>query len=202
MSSQNSSILYSPLEDDEIRLLVLVPGSGSKSIHCRLATVKLQTQAEVPVYEALSYMWGPPSPSTLIYVNDTPFEVRNNLFEALKQLPYEYFPRCLWVDAICINQKDNSERGHQVAIMSSVFRAATKVLVWLGGARDNSDMAFEALASVHGHLGMLHSIAKSWIMAGVDVTRYNSNQVETALLSICRRPYWSRVWIIQEILSA
>ena len=189
MSAYNNAILYSPLEADEIRLLVLLPGSRNESIQCRLARVKLQSQEEVPVNHALSYMWGPPLPTTLIHVNDTPFEVRDNLFEALKQLRNEYFPRCLWVDAICINQKDNSERGHQVAIMSSVFRLATKVLVWLVEARDNSDMAFEALASVHGHLGLLQSMAKSWILAGVDGSTYPSNQVEGALLSICKRPY-------------
>jgi hypothetical protein len=146
-------------------------------------------------------MWGPATPTTQIHVEDSPYEVRNSLFEALKQLRCEYFPRCLWVDAICINQKDNTERGAQASIMSRVFRVATKVLVWLGEASDNSDMAFEILASVHGNLGLLHGMAKSWRTAGVDVTEYCSNQVEMALRSICKRPYWSKVWIIQEILS-
>lgn len=86
--------------------------------------------------------------------------------------------------------------------MSDIFRAATKVLIWLGEASDNSDMAFEALASVHGNLGLLHGMAKSWHGAGLDVSKYMSNQMETALVSVCNRAYWSRVWIIQEILSA
>lgn len=159
-------------------------------------------QQEAPVYEALSYMWGPPHPTTEIFVNDSPFQIRQNLFAALKELRYKYFPRCLWVDAICINQTDNPERGAQVSIMSQVFRAATKVLVWLGPASENSDMAFELLTSVEGQLGFLHKMAVNWTRAGVDVAQHTKDQVEVALLSLCLRPYWRRLWIIQEILSA
>jgi hypothetical protein len=36
------------------------------------------------------------------------------------------------VDAICINQKDDKERGHQVGMMRDVYSKATDVLVWLG----------------------------------------------------------------------
>jgi hypothetical protein len=38
----------------------------------------------------------------------------------------------LWVDAICINQKDVNERGHQVGIMRDVYSKAARVLIWLG----------------------------------------------------------------------
>jgi hypothetical protein len=204
MSSQNDTFPYTPLVTSQIRLLVLLPGSKRQPISCNLATVMLHApeNEEVPVYHALSYQWGPPHPTTKIYVNNAPFHVRNNLFEALRELRYEYFPRCLWIDAICINQTDNTERGTQVSIMSDIFRSATKVLVWLGEASHNSDMAFEILASVRGHLGLIHKMARSWQAAGVDVAQFTNNQVEMALLSICTRPYWSRLWIIQEILSS
>jgi hypothetical protein len=41
----------------------------------------------------------------------------------------------LWIDAICINQEDDKERGHQVAIMRDVYSRAIEVLIWLGEAR-------------------------------------------------------------------
>lgn len=42
--------------------------------------------------------------------------------------------RILWVDAICINQKDFNERGHQVGIMRDIYSKAPQVLIWLGEA--------------------------------------------------------------------
>ena len=123
MSSQDNAFPYTPLDTNEIRLLILLPGSRRQSIYDTLATVRLQTKEheEVPVYHALSYRWGPPQPTREIHINGTAFRVRNNLFKALQQLRYEYFPRSLWVDAICINQTDDTERGTQIAVMSDIF---------------------------------------------------------------------------------
>ena len=38
----------------------------------------------------------------------------------------------LWIDAVCINQNDISERNHQVLLMGDIYRGATTVLSWLG----------------------------------------------------------------------
>jgi hypothetical protein len=38
----------------------------------------------------------------------------------------------LWIDAICINQKDVEERNLQVFRMKSIFRQADEVVAWLG----------------------------------------------------------------------
>jgi hypothetical protein len=58
--------------------------------------------------------------------------VTKNCELALRYLRKENSNRVLWVDAICINQKDNNERGHQVGMMRNVYSKATEVLVWLG----------------------------------------------------------------------
>lgn len=98
MSSANSTIQYNSLETNEIRLLLLLPGSGNEAICCELTTVKLQNEGyeKVPVYRALSNVWGKPQPTSQTYTSRAPFEVRSNLFEALKQLRYSYFSRYLW----------------------------------------------------------------------------------------------------------
>ncbi|PMD12815.1 hypothetical protein NA56DRAFT_556403, partial [Hyaloscypha hepaticicola] len=87
-----------------IRLLLLLSGSGNEAICCELPTVKLKKEGKkkVPDYHALSYVWGGPQPTSQIYISGAPFEIRSNLFEALKQLRSTYFPRCLWDDAICL----------------------------------------------------------------------------------------------------
>ena len=40
----------------------------------------------------------------------------------------------LWVDGICINQDDEPERGHQVAMMAGIYRTAATVLADVGEA--------------------------------------------------------------------
>lgn len=103
MSSINNIILYSPLEINEIRLLFLLPRSGDEAIYYELVIVKLKNKGKEKVldYHALLYIWGGPQSTSQIYISGAPFEIRSNLFEALKQLCSTYFPRCLWVDAIC-----------------------------------------------------------------------------------------------------
>jgi hypothetical protein len=60
--------------------------------------------------------------------------VTKNCKLALCYLRKEESGRVLWVDAICINQKDDKERGHQVGMMRDVYSKATEVLIWLGEA--------------------------------------------------------------------
>ncbi|TGJ88463.1 hypothetical protein E0Z10_g335 [Xylaria hypoxylon] len=51
----------------------------------------------------------------------------------------------LWVDAVCINQSDISERGKQVVLMEQVYRNASKTVVYLGGKTVDSNLAAEYL---------------------------------------------------------
>jgi uncharacterized membrane protein len=55
-----------------------------------------------------------------------------NLHDALQALQYEHTIRVLRADAVCINQVDLEEKGHQVALIGSIYRDAQKVVVWLG----------------------------------------------------------------------
>jgi hypothetical protein len=47
--------------------------------------------------------------------------------------------RRIWIDALCINQDNEKERGHQVALMGRIFRNA-EVVCWLGRP-DGDNMA-------------------------------------------------------------
>lgn len=38
----------------------------------------------------------------------------------------------LWVDALCINQKDDNERANQVKMMGKIYARASNVSIWLG----------------------------------------------------------------------
>lgn len=38
----------------------------------------------------------------------------------------------IWIDAICINQSDQRERGEQILYMFTIYGKADEVMVWLG----------------------------------------------------------------------
>lgn len=66
-----------------------------------------------------------------------------NLDQALRSLRLRDQDRTIWIDAICINQADITERGHQVAQMGKIYESATAVTAWLGEASENSDHALQ-----------------------------------------------------------
>jgi hypothetical protein len=111
----------------------LHPGDFASPIQISLAEVRSQEEHD---YEALSYTWatedGDRKRSSQIRCDGTRIWVTKNCELALRYLRKENSNRVLWVDAICINQKDSKERGHQVGMMRNVYSKATEVLVWLG----------------------------------------------------------------------
>lgn len=169
----------------DIRLLVLLP-SQEKSAHikCLLTQVSLD---ETPVYEALSYAWGSQSDKIgTVSLEGKPFPVTSNLEDALHHLRREEEPRTLWVDALSINQTDDEEKSHQVQQMKAIFQLATQVVIWLGKESDDSDLAMDLIADIH--------------KTGVDkfMTGLESARSWEALANFYRRPWFSRVWVLQE----
>lgn len=145
-----------PLDgESDIRLLVLHPASHlDDAIVCDLVVASLGTKP----YTALSYTWGPPfegapSEDHSITLCHSSFTVKENLFQALQHLRDKETPFFLWVDAICINQKDDVERSQQVACMGDIYRSADQVYAWLGVESANYDGTitfkfFELAASI------------------------------------------------------
>ena len=99
---------YLPLVGSCIRLLTLYPGSFHSPIKGQLEQVTLTTDC---CYEALSYVWGDKEDLSMITVNNEPFYITKNLECALRHLRYTECLRFLWIDAICINQRDDDEKS-------------------------------------------------------------------------------------------
>ncbi|KAI0111126.1 heterokaryon incompatibility protein-domain-containing protein [Nemania sp. FL0031] len=123
-----------------IRLLALLNGEWDDRIRCELYTVSLQDQ---PKYEALSYVWGSSTDLIDIDVNDVAFPATLNLHAALRRLREQIRSternegrRTLWVDAVCINQRDNAEKTYQVQLMGDIYSQTTNGLLWLGEQPD------------------------------------------------------------------
>jgi len=86
-------------EPPEFRLVTLEPGKQPDFVQVSLAKYTLNDH---PLYEALSYVWGPYDLDDpyLIELNGYGFEVTVNLSRALYSLRSETVKRVLWIDAI------------------------------------------------------------------------------------------------------
>lgn len=189
--SPDSKLPYLPLRDykTSIRLLVIFPSASSEaSIQCSLENTSFDSPDGCRQYRALSYVWGDPDITTPITVNGIRMHVTKNLSAALRHLrAIGYVDKPWWVDAICINQEDAVEKGHQVHIMGSIYRKADEVLAWLG-----VEVSSQQLDKITG------------TGAAVDTTGtqvlYNRSGIQ--LHSIMRLEWWTRRWIIQEAVLA
>jgi hypothetical protein len=204
---------YSPLADsDEIRLLLLHPGSGHDTIKCTIQHAKL---SDKPQYEALSYMWGPKT-YRLIEIDGRTCDVRENLYQALRHLRLindnnddeeEPLMRILWIDAICINQNDIDERNHQVTQMGAIYKNALWTVVWLGLAESSTSECAALLNKYIVSIGtreerMIDPSREKREKLFEQPTKEWEIRFLYAIKSLCLRAYWTRLWIIQEILLA
>ena len=198
-TSISLNTLYSHLEhSEEVRLLCLHPRSREfhNSIECTIKHVKL---SDKPDYEALSYMWGPKENSKTIELGGNTYNVRENLWSALYHLRLDDEDRILWIDAICINQDDVEERNYQVSQMGRIYSNASRVVVWLGASDPKCSLAISVLSKT-GEDSDWASFSNSSILCP-PATEKGITKLE-AIKSLCYREYWTRLWIIQEILLA
>jgi hypothetical protein len=146
-SYQEQSFEYKTLQHhDELRILVILPGEFSQDIYCELKHVPM---SQNPKYEALSYAWGGSSKSCQVYCDGSRVRITENLFSALRRLRFKDNNRCIWVDAICINQDDIPERNNQVSLMHRIYSEAVRAIVWLVEDKDSeASTAFNLLKSI------------------------------------------------------
>jgi hypothetical protein len=142
-------------------------------------------------FVALSYAWGPETPLSDVHIEDSSgsgwLSVRQNLHDFLTtRRDSSVYSPWFWIDQLCINQSDDQEKGHQVNQMSQIYSTAIQVEVWLGLSFEGSDEA-------------MHSLCQAAINP-TSVTAEELLNHNPAVEKISRLPYWSRVWIVQEII--
>ncbi|KAH7088309.1 heterokaryon incompatibility protein-domain-containing protein [Paraphoma chrysanthemicola] len=125
---KHNTYQYSPLPPGNyIRTLVLKPGAGDEPLQCEL-NIEEMSQAK---YEAISYVWGSNKKKKRIICDGQVIAITTNLWTVLRHIRLDA-PRVLWADSICINQDDEQEKGDQVTLMGRIFRAAERVLIFIG----------------------------------------------------------------------
>ncbi|KAK1754088.1 heterokaryon incompatibility protein [Echria macrotheca] len=195
MASSNKMFQYQELCLGEFRLLRVHPKKMS-TISCEMFHAPL---VNAPPYIAISYTWGDPRVTRLIRVGAVELAVTTSLYGALDALRSPQEPVTLWADALCINQQDLEERSSQVKEMARIYANAVSVAVWLGPEADGSALAVQLLERVvkgsydqHGHMKKEKEVSRL----------LNNYRQVAALVTLFERPYFARLWVVQEILNA
>ncbi|CAI6333456.1 unnamed protein product [Periconia digitata] len=141
-------------------------------------------------YAAVSYTWGSGHDSIRrILLNGSIICVRKNIWNFLSRIADEGERQLLWIDALCIDQQNLFERNHQVAIMGDIYSRASKVLIWLGFGTQK----------MHEQLMKLSDLAKP--SERIRISEWDQAFAD-CILCLCWAPYWTRVWIVQEVVLA
>ncbi|OAL31964.1 hypothetical protein AYO22_00834 [Fonsecaea multimorphosa] len=140
---------YEPLEKGAfMRLLRLHPGRGLKALKGKLERVSLEDTKQRYPFTALSYVWGNSLKPYVLAIEGYALRITASLYFALKQLREEKHSILVWADAICIDQDNDIEKGHQVRLMSKIYKSAMRVCAWLGNEADQSNFAIDWLCKI------------------------------------------------------
>jgi sulfur relay (sulfurtransferase) DsrC/TusE family protein len=169
---------HRPLKDhDSTRILHLQPGRFRDDIHVRLAEIRL---SEKPSFEALSYVWGSPTPTDPISCHGEELLVTSNCIAAMRQLRHKYRTRVLWIDAICIDQNSKNERNHQVRLMGEIYSTAKRFIIWLGEGTTDSDFLMSFLKNYYRIWKYLPALRSILLLN--QIKKFNSKQYYNPLL--------------------
>jgi hypothetical protein len=166
-------------------------------------------------FEALSYVWGNPNDHAAVSIlrpDSTVIEYRvtKNLETALRRLRLEHMDRTIWVDAICINQADLSERSHQVAMMGDIYRKAGRVVIWLGDDTNGTSKGIEMLRHFIKPAGtkfqspayftrsLIQTFAPSRTSTRSDAESQFSDDIQQSIRCVLSKPWFLRVWTVPE----
>ncbi|EEU41917.1 uncharacterized protein NECHADRAFT_85980 [Fusarium vanettenii 77-13-4] len=191
-----------PIEDVTLprrHLLMGNPRSSLRVLHLDndaspilSGTFERASITHLPSYEAVSYCWGGDdgdyTKSEFIIIGGRLFPITKNCAAVLRKIRKTNSKRVIWVDSLCINQNDVKERSVQVSQMGQIFSGAQKVHIFLGNNVDKTtaSKAFYVLNSMQN-------------LNEFSMKLRNGAEPVKALFT---QTYFSRMWIIQEVLLA
>jgi hypothetical protein len=213
---------------DSIRILQLQPSkTHDEHLHGVLIDVRLDEHLG---YEAISYVWGEPVFHHQLHTPLGSIDITRSLDSALRGLRSKEGVRNLWTDAVCINQTDKDEKAQQIPLMGGIYKVAKCVLAWLGEGGEDISKAFTECKGLVKKAKEFHvgpedtdqqylrpprlkvpssssgSELKTLNAANIaldDMQRLKStfqSLLNSGLSDIVALPWFSRLWIIQEIV--
>jgi hypothetical protein len=134
-----------------------LPGRFSNDVQILIQQEKF-LEEEHAAYECLSYTWGSPKqPQEKIYIRQSSLAtnsntdglqflyVRINLMNLLRYIRMHDAARVIWIDAVCINQRDEDEKSREVARIGHIYNEAAQLLAWLELEDKSTSLAYETI---------------------------------------------------------
>lgn len=198
---------------EQIRVLDLHPvharnPATAPALHGSLRVLSVPIDQE---YSALSYVWSQEDPGTsqrenrlILHCDDHQHEARlaPNCWSALWHIRKMAEPSAIWVDAICIDQSNDKEKGQQIPLMRNIYTSARVTYFWLGEAGKDTDKAMDFLSTsllVTGASGVVGVLRATAIIL-LRVLTFQLCPHQAGLEDIFSRPWIERLWTLQECL--
>ncbi len=194
--------VYAPLKHRQIRLLRVFRDDDVK-LRCRFEHASLD---DLTIdYIAVSYTWGDATTSSKIWFDDGHYlNLTGSGADVLTFFVDANVDKFIWIDLLCINQQDLDEKSHQVRLMGKIFASAMQVVVWLGKQSEDSDLALDFVHILYKRLRDLKStetpITRDSFCESPQLKHPSSGW--TALRRLLQRPWFDRVWVVQEVVMA
>ncbi|KAF2844975.1 HET-domain-containing protein [Plenodomus tracheiphilus IPT5] len=166
-------------------------------------------------YVCLSYCWGVPTDGKQIFVrsgdgNYQPMDVTDNLYNALQGLRASPISVLYWIDAICIDQTNVTERGEQVGLMRDIYNKAAGVVVWLGPSTERLTAAVRIISNISERFQDDTYTTPDSILSplGLNLTEEDTAHLQSytefsyeEIAHFFSLPWFRRVWVLQEAFS-
>jgi hypothetical protein len=153
-------------------------------------------------YHALSYTWGNEPESKEVNVNGQRMLIRPNLDSALRSLRSPTNDLAVWVDAICINQRDTLEKNQQIPRMGHILEKAMTVICYTGEADEHSELALDFVKLLRQPMIRMDN-ERNFQVGHPDRIPPDKLPLHcAALYQFFMRPYFRRAWVLQEVSLA
>ncbi|KAK3069458.1 hypothetical protein LTR53_012190 [Teratosphaeriaceae sp. CCFEE 6253] len=191
----------------EFRVLVVEPGLPEQPVRCTFTTASLSDSA-IPAYETVSYVWGDTGLRGIVSVDGHDLDVPLTARKVLERMRDPDRPRTVWIDAVCIDQRNLRDRNYLVQLMCEIYSHTTVGFVWLG--EDDCDVRRtfgairglyeEARRETEGFETFKETVWPGWWQVYGSPT---SVQFEPeSMARLFSNSWFSRLWCVQEAALA
>ncbi|CAI6332426.1 unnamed protein product [Periconia digitata] len=196
---EKGKYLYCPIRSNEIRLCRFT--RDADDVHAVLET--FSKEAPHPKYSALSYTWGSdqsaPYRQWSIQIGAQSLPVLDSLWSFLQALRSKgtlLDDTWWWIDSICIDQTNTTERDEQVPQMKSIYNGASSVIIWLGEKSEDSNRALDFM---HFLRNMDKEVVDREELRAILLDKKYERDSEAFKRFFLRR-WWTRIWTVQEFV--
>jgi hypothetical protein len=196
---------YRPLDTTRAQIRLLLVTRNDDRIHCEIHTTELKDPALRLRYHALSYTWGPSTPTASIFIDGHPYFVPQNLFAFLEKFTY------LQANSVALRHSDNRHTregmpwlphtGYHSSAETSWIEDFGPRYIWIDQLcvdQSNTDERNHQV-QLMSNIYRFASIVTVWLGTAPE-SSHGEGCPEEEVVSILRNPYFDRLWIVQELL--